>query len=169
MDTLRLETMTLGKPGETQRAAKERQEAERVAGQFEALFVRSMVASLRQSSSMGGEGGMFGSGPGADTYADWFDDNLATQLSKSGGIGIKESLLREFEQARQREAAAKAAAGAATGTLASGAPAKSFPLQAAAVTGRPMPLAPDAPQHLRQDGLRAQSHLHPMEQVHGTR
>jgi Rod binding domain-containing protein len=166
MDTLRLETMTLGQSGETQRAAKARKEEDRVAGQFEALFVRSMVASLRQSSSMGGEGGMFGSGPGADTYADWFDDNLASQMSKSGGVGIKEALLRDFERVRKSEAAASAPAAE---PAAKGAPAKSFPLQAAAVTGRPMALAPEAPKQLRQDGLRSNTHSHPLEKAHGTR
>jgi hypothetical protein len=66
MSQLRIETMSLNPTP----AEKERQHAEKVAGQFEDIFVRTMVSSLRQSSSIGGEGGgMFGSGPGADTYA----------------------------------------------------------------------------------------------------
>jgi len=95
MDALRLETLSLKpKSGDD----KARQHAAGVADQFEAIFVRSMVQSLRQSASVGGEGGMFGSGPGADTYADWFDQNLADRLAKNGGIGIKQALMAEFER-----------------------------------------------------------------------
>jgi len=75
---------------------KRQAKAEKVAAQFEAVFVRTMVSSLRQTSSIGGEG-MFGGGPGADTYADWFDQNLAEQISKTSHVGIKEQLLADFE------------------------------------------------------------------------
>jgi Rod binding domain-containing protein len=57
-----------------------------------------MVASLRQTSSFGDGEGMFGSGPGAATYTDWFDQNLAEQVMKSSDIGIRSSLLRDFER-----------------------------------------------------------------------
>jgi Rod binding domain-containing protein len=73
-----------------------------VAGKFEGVFVRTMVQSLRQSSQMGGEGGgLFGDGPGADTYADWFDDNIATQVSKGGRVGIADHLMRDLERWQQ--------------------------------------------------------------------
>jgi Rod binding domain-containing protein len=49
--------------------------------QFEELFVQQMVGALRQSAGFGDEdGGLFGNGPGADTYAQWFDQNLAHQV-----------------------------------------------------------------------------------------
>lgn len=79
-------------------AQKERQRAEKVADQFETVFVRTLVSSLRQTGSVSAEGGMFGSGPGADTYADWFDENLAQKVAATGHIGIKEQLLRDFER-----------------------------------------------------------------------
>lgn len=79
-------------------AATERQRAEAVAQDFEAVFVRTLVGSLRQSATLGGEGGMFGSGPGADTYADWFDEHLATSISKNGRLGIAQQLMREFDR-----------------------------------------------------------------------
>lgn len=95
MDTLRLETLSQRPLDKDQKA---RQQAERTAEQFESIFVRTMVQSLRQSATLGGEGGMFGSGAGSDTYTDWFDQNLAERLGAEGGIGIKATLLRDMER-----------------------------------------------------------------------
>ncbi len=95
MDALALQTMRM-KP-ETA-AEKERHRAEDVAKQFESIFVRTLVSSLRQTSGIGGEGGMFGSGPGSDTYADWFDQNLADKVTSSAKVGIEEQLIRDFEK-----------------------------------------------------------------------
>jgi Rod binding domain-containing protein len=96
MDPLALETMTM-RPGD--RVHAERQRVGKVAQQFEDVFVRTLVSSLRQTGSVGGDdGGMFGSGPGADTYADWFDQNLAEKIGEAGHIGIKEQLMRDFER-----------------------------------------------------------------------
>jgi Rod binding domain-containing protein len=67
--------------------------------QFEELFVQQMVGALRQSAGFGDEdGGLFGSGPGADTYAQWFDQNLAHQVSRSGHVGIADALMRDLER-----------------------------------------------------------------------
>jgi len=107
MDALRLATAGAAPATEAQR---NRARAERTAGQFEELFVRTMVQSLRSSSSLGGEeGGMFGSGPGADTYADWFDQNMSEQIARTSEIGIKRTLLADLERHGQIEAAATAA------------------------------------------------------------
>lgn len=95
MDAPRLDRASLHPLDHGQR---ERQRAAKVADQFEAVFVRTMVASLRQTAVVGG-GGMFGSGPGADVYADWFDQNLAEQIGRSGHVGIAAQLLRDFERA----------------------------------------------------------------------
>lgn len=96
MSQLSIITMSM-KPVDAQQKA--RQHAEKVADQFEQIFTRTMVSSLRSSGSCGGEGGMFGSGPGADTYADWFDQNLAEQLGKNGDIGIRKALMADLEHA----------------------------------------------------------------------
>lgn len=89
--------------------AKQRAEAEKVAHQFEEYFVRSLVANLRQTSSLGGEdeSGMFGSGPGADTYTSWFDEQMAKNVSAGNGIGVAEVLLRDMERHGQIPAAAE--------------------------------------------------------------
>ena len=74
-----------------------RQKAEKVAGQFEELFVKTFIASMRQTATVG-EQGMFGGGPGADTYAGWFDQNIANELGRTGGIGIARVLLEDMER-----------------------------------------------------------------------
>ncbi|MBX3463708.1 MAG: rod-binding protein [Planctomycetes bacterium] len=109
----------LARPGHGDPATQARERAERVAVQFETVFVRTLVGSLRQTASVGGEG-MFGAGPGAGTYADWFDQNLAEQMVASSRIGIREQLLADLERngelpARERlDAAARQAANAAS-------------------------------------------------------
>ncbi len=112
MDPLALATMSMHP---VDKATKDRQHAEKVAGQFEAIFVKSMVSSLRQTGACGSEGGMFGDGPGAETYADWFDENFADQLGKTdrngkGGIGIRTALMAEFERSHEVQKQPKQAA-----------------------------------------------------------
>ncbi|MCA8952363.1 MAG: rod-binding protein [Planctomycetes bacterium] len=80
-----------------------RERAERTAAQFEAILVRQLVSSLRETGSVGGEGGMFGDGAGAGTYADWFDERVADHLGASGQIGIKEVIIRDLERLGQLE------------------------------------------------------------------
>lgn len=77
--------------------AAERAHAVKTASEFEQLFVRSMVTSLRQTSVVG-EGGMFGSGPGSDTFGDWFDQNLADQIGREGQIGVARQLIDNLER-----------------------------------------------------------------------
>ena len=74
------------------------------ARQFETLFVKQLVQMLRASASAGGEGSMFGEGPGSDTYAQWFDNNMSEHLAEGDGIGIASMLVRQFEDARVRRA-----------------------------------------------------------------
>tara|TARA_R110002073_G_C9107673_1_gene549395 strand:+ start:48 stop:476 length:429 start_codon:yes stop_codon:yes gene_type:complete len=96
MDTLRLETMS-----QTPKTAadRKREKDEKVADQFEAVFVKTFVSSMRQTASVSGEeGGMFGEGPGAGTYASWFDDNVSGELARTGGIGIAKALLKEMRR-----------------------------------------------------------------------
>ena len=78
-----------------------RQEARKVAEQFEEIFARQMVQKMRESSFSGEEGGMFGNSPGADTYGDWFDSNMAEHLSSNGSIGIADAVMRHLEDIKQ--------------------------------------------------------------------
>ncbi len=83
-------SQTLGDP--------ERARAAQTAAQFEQIFVRTMVQSLRATSSLGEGGGMFGEGPGSDTFGDWFDANLTEQITSTSRIGIEEALLADLER-----------------------------------------------------------------------
>ena len=96
MDALSLAKLSL-KPKDAGQEA--RAKAVEVAHQFEAVFVKTLVGALRSTASVGGEeGGMFGDGPGADTYAGWFDQNVAEQLAKTGGLGVASSVLDDMER-----------------------------------------------------------------------
>jgi flagellar protein FlgJ len=96
MDALALAKLSL-KPKDA--AQEARAEAEKVAHQFEAVFVKTLVGALRSTASVGGEGGgMFGDGPGADTYAGWFDQNVADHLAETGGLGVASAVLSDMER-----------------------------------------------------------------------
>jgi len=82
-----------------------RQRAEATANEFEDIFVRQMVQSMRKSVSFDGGDGLFGKGPGAGTYEDWFDQNLAQDLTSKGGVGLARAMLRSWEQSGWIDAA----------------------------------------------------------------
>ena len=63
-----------------------------VAKQFESLFTKMMLESMR-SASFGDP--MFGSDQG-DMYQDMFDDQLAMQLTKAAGLGLADMLIRQL-------------------------------------------------------------------------
>ncbi|MFM1870749.1 MAG: Rod binding protein [Planctomycetota bacterium] len=104
MNAMRLETLSF-KP--TDEAGKKRAAAEKAANDFEQLFVRQLVSTMRSAANVGGDGGMFGDGPGADTYADWFDQNVSEQVSRGGRVGIAEAILADMK--RHKELPADAA------------------------------------------------------------
>ena len=79
-------------------ALSPRQRAEATAHQFEAIFTQQMVQVMRQGTGTLGDEGMFGSGPGAGTYEDWFDQNMARRLTEGGRIGIADTMLRDWER-----------------------------------------------------------------------
>ncbi|ROH87763.1 flagellar assembly peptidoglycan hydrolase FlgJ [Stagnimonas aquatica] len=63
-----------------------------VARQFEALLMQQVLKSARAA----GLGDDLGSGPGADTYKDLFDQQMAQQLSAGRGLGIADQLVRQL-------------------------------------------------------------------------
>jgi len=97
LDPMRFETMRT----RPLTAIDERKNAQKAADDFEQMFVRTLVSSLRETSKLGDDGGMFGSGPGTDTYGDWFDQNLAEQIGKSSDVGIAGSIMRDWERHQQ--------------------------------------------------------------------
>jgi len=66
-----------------------------VARQFESIFTKMMLSSMRQASF--GDP-LFGSDQ-ADMYQDMMDDQLAVQLSQGRGLGLADMLIRQLSQA----------------------------------------------------------------------
>ena len=59
-------------------------DAQSTATQFETLFGVMLVRELRRSMPKS----MFGTGPGADVYEGWFDENLGKALGERHSLGI---------------------------------------------------------------------------------
>ena len=82
------------------------------AKQFESLFTKMMLESMR-SASMGDP--LFGSDQG-DMYQDMADDQLAVQLSQGKGLGLADMLIRQLSNGVSGTAATQPSAGAGAGT-----------------------------------------------------
>ena len=88
----------------------------KVAQQFESMFTRMMLKSMRDTV---GTDPIFGSDQ-EKMYQGMYDDQLALQLSKGRGLGLADMLVRQLQRQAGASAAAAApaaagAAGAATG------------------------------------------------------
>lgn len=86
-----------------------------VARQFESLFTRMMLKSMRDAV---GPDPMFGSDQ-QQMYQGMFDDQLAVQLSKGRGLGLADMLIRQLQRQGVVGAVAPGQAGAA-GSAATG-------------------------------------------------
>jgi flagellar protein FlgJ len=84
------------------------------ARQFESLFTKMMLESMR-SASMGDP--MFGSDQG-DMYQDMADDQLAVQLSEGKGLGLADMLIRQLSNGVSGTPGIKSSADAATEVVA---------------------------------------------------
>lgn len=73
-----------------------------VARQFEALLMQQVLKSARAS----GFGDDLAGGPGADTYKDLFDQQMAQQMSAGRGLGIADVLVRQLRGQAPEPAAA---------------------------------------------------------------
>ena len=84
-----------------------------VARQFESLFARMMIKSMRDAI---GKDPIFGSDQ-AQTYQSMFDDQLSMQMTQGKGLGLADMLMRQLQHAGVSGGAAQggAAAGTATG------------------------------------------------------
>ena len=69
---------------EALRARLEGGDVDAVAREFESLFASMLVKEMRNSLSEG----LFGDGPGADTYAGWFDQHVGRQLADAGALDL---------------------------------------------------------------------------------
>lgn len=107
-----------------------------VARQFEALLMQQVLKSARAA----GFGDDLAAGPGADTYKDLFDQQMAQQVSAGRGLGIADVLVRQLR-------GSSAAPSPAPVALPLPATAASPPLRAAA--NPPLPESGDPDQFIR--------------------
>lgn len=80
-----------------------RQEAVEVANQFEQIFIAQMIQGMRKTQLHPEGDGLFGTGPGSDTYAQWFDQHMSVHISKHGRLGIANTIINQLEQLGQIE------------------------------------------------------------------
>jgi flagellar protein FlgJ len=64
-----------------------------VAEQFESLFLKEMISTMRKASFGGGMGD---EGQGMEHYQGMYDNQLAVVLAKRGGIGLADRLTRQL-------------------------------------------------------------------------
>jgi Rod binding domain-containing protein len=90
-------------PEDAQRAAR-LGALDEAAHKFEELLATMIVKELRR----GLPAGPFGDGPGADTFAAWFDEQLGSALAESGALDIagriKASLGAQYGEHDERPA-----------------------------------------------------------------
>lgn len=67
-------------------------QARTVAGQFEALFIQQMIKTMRAASP----GDPLMDGAGVQMFRDMQDQQLASGMAKSGGIGLSDFILRQL-------------------------------------------------------------------------
>ena len=85
-------------------ASAQKAQLEKTAKQFEAIFLRQMIGTMRQS---GGGEGIFDSSA-TDQFRDMSDARTADTMAEKGALGIAEMLLRQYETRRPVTAAAPA-------------------------------------------------------------
>jgi flagellar protein FlgJ len=70
------------------------------AQEFEAVFVEHMLKTMRQSFP---QAGLFPSGAGQKLYQDLADQELARAMSRGGGLGLGDVLIRGLTRAEQKK------------------------------------------------------------------
>ena len=87
-----------------------------VARQFESLFARMMIKSMRDAI---GKDPIFG-GSQSDMYQGLFDDQLSLEMTKGHGLGLADMLVRQLQQRGDTAAPGKTSTGAASDAQPSG-------------------------------------------------
>ena len=76
------------------------EQARAVAEQFEGVFLNQMLSSMFEGL---GENGAFGGSYAEDTYRGLLTETYADTITKSGGIGIADSIMRELLSLQEME------------------------------------------------------------------
>ena len=66
-------------------------DVQQAAEEFEAVFLSQVLATMTQE--LGGAGGVAG---GDDVYRDMFNKEVAKMISRTGGIGVADTILQEM-------------------------------------------------------------------------
>ena len=74
-------------------ASREKAQLEKTAKQFEAIFLRQIIGTMRQS---GGGEGIFDSST-TEQFRDMSDARTADTMAEKGALGIADMLLRQYE------------------------------------------------------------------------
>lgn len=70
-------------------------DSEKVAADFEGLFVSQLLKEMRSTL----EDGLF-AGEGSDAYGGLFDMYLSQHISETGGLGVKDAILQSIESSQ---------------------------------------------------------------------
>lgn len=83
---------------------------------FEAIFVHQMLKAMRQASA---RGKVLLGGTGQKFYQDMMDDELSKAMSRAGGLGLADLLIRDIvrRQTVPKKASSAAPAGPIEGTV----------------------------------------------------
>jgi Rod binding domain-containing protein len=84
-------SLNLGQP---QTAQSPKEQARQVAEQFEGIFINQMLSSMFEG--IGGEDDIFNGGYAEETYRGLMTETYADAITKSGGIGIADNIMREL-------------------------------------------------------------------------
>src|SRR5690554_5423894 len=87
---------------------------ERVARQFESLFLNVMLKSMRDANQVFAEGNPLNS-PQTRFYQDMYDNQMAVHLAEKQGMGLADVMLRQLQPSQARPAPAVGAPAGRTG------------------------------------------------------
>jgi Rod binding domain-containing protein len=88
-------------------AAPNEAAARKAAGEFEAVFINELLSHMDQGSSTQGS---FDGGQAEGVYKSLFQDEVAKDIAKRGGIGLADNIYREIMKMQEAKTAAKAEA-----------------------------------------------------------
>lgn len=80
--------------GPNLKSARSPEEAERVAKQFEGMFLSQLMSAMWQGVDM--SKGLFGGGVGEQAYAGLLHEEYAKVFAQTGGIGLSDRLKSEI-------------------------------------------------------------------------
>ncbi|BCJ91622.1 hypothetical protein IZ6_23570 [Terrihabitans soli] len=75
--------------------AKLAEKAKQQGQEFESVFLSTVLAQMFATVE-GGSGPLGGEGTGGDTWRSFLTDEFANEISKAGGIGIADHVMREI-------------------------------------------------------------------------